>query len=36
MQLCLRELWFEASAYDFDLTACHTTGVHNVFADNLS
>ena len=32
MQLCLRQLWFEASVYEFELTACHIPGVHNVFA----
>ena len=36
MQLCLRQLWFEASVYDFELTACHIPGVNNVLADALS
>ena len=36
MQLCLRQLWFEASVYDFELTDCHIPDVHNVLADALS
>lgn len=36
MQRCLRQLWFTASIYDFELTACHIPGVHNVLVDSLS
>ena len=36
MQLCLRQLWFEASVYDLELTACYIPGVHDVLADALS
>ena len=35
MYFSLRQLWFEASVYDFELTACHIPCVHNVLADAL-
>lgn len=36
MQRCLRQLWFKASVFDFELTARHIPGVHYVLADALS
>ena len=36
MQRCLRQLWFSAAVFDFELQARHIPGVHNVLADALS
>ena len=36
MQRCLRQLWFTAAIFDFDVRALHVPGKHNQFADCLS
>lgn len=36
MQRCLRQLWFSAAVFDFELLARHIPGEHNVLADALS
>ena len=36
MQRCLRQLWFSAAVFDFELQARHIPGDHNVLADALS
>ena len=36
IQSCLRDLWFYASLYDFELRALHIPGYANVIADALS
>ena len=36
MQCCLRQLWFSAAVFDFELQARHILGDHNVLADALS
>jgi len=36
IQRCLRQLWFSASVFDFELQARHIPGEHNVLADALS
>lgn len=35
-QRCLRQLWFSAAVFDFELQARHIPGEHNVLADALS
>lgn len=36
MQRCLRQLWFTAALFDFEVRALHVPGKHNQFADCLS
>lgn len=36
MQLCLREIWFLSTAFDFELAAHHIQGTSNSLADHLS
>lgn len=36
MQHCLRQLWFTAAVFDFEVRALHVPGRHNQFADYLS
>jgi len=36
MQLCLREIWFLSSLYDFEMSAVHIPGRQNSLADHLS
>lgn len=36
MQRCLRQLWFTAALYDFEVRARHIPGDHNILADCLS
>ena len=36
MQRCLRQLWFTAAIFDFELRAEHVPGIHNSIADALS
>jgi len=36
MQHCLRQLWFTASMFDFELIPHHIPGAHNILADSLS
>ena len=36
IQSCLRDLWFYASLYDFELRALHIPGYANIIADALS
>ncbi len=36
LQACIRELWFLASKYSFELRATHISGVDNRIADHLS
>ena len=36
MQRCLRQLWFSAAIFDFELQARHIPGDHNVLANALS
>ena len=36
MQRCLRQLWFSAAVFDFELQARHIPGDHNVLADAFS
>ena len=36
MQRCLRQMWFTAALFDFDVRALHVPGRHNQFADYLS
>ena len=36
VQSCLRELWFYASTFDFELRALHIPGHENIIADSLS
>lgn len=36
MQRCLRQLWFTAAVFDFEVRALHVPGRHNQFADYLS
>ena len=36
MQRCLRQLWFAAALFDFEVRALHVPGKHNQFADYLS
>ena len=36
VQSCLRELWFYASLFDFELRALHIPGQENTIADSLS
>ena len=36
MQRCLRQLWFTAALFDFEVRALHVTGKHNQFVDCLS
>ena len=36
MQLCLRQLWFSAAVFDFELQARHIPGDHIVLADAFS
>lgn len=36
VQSCLRELWFFASLFDFELRALHIPGQENTITDSLS
>ncbi len=36
MQACIRELWYLAAMYSFELKATHIQGVNNRLADHLS
>ena len=36
MQRCLRQLWFTAALFDFEVLALHVLDKHNQFADYLS
>ena len=36
MQRCLRQIWFTAALFDFEVHALHVPGKHNQFADYLS
>ena len=36
MQRCLRQMWFTAALFDFEVRALHVPGSHNQFANYLS